>query len=652
MKRIWINLLFILFSINGFAQSIKVAILDFENTSGKTEYDALGKAMSSMLITDLGDKIHPKKVEFFERSQLNKLLDEQNLQRSKNFDAKTAVDFGKLSGVNYVFVGSVFVMDGNCAITSNLVDVETSKIVLSKEANGKIETWLQLKSQLAEAISVEFNNPITLEPSYKDQTTTLATLNQFGKVLSIMDEGDFEKAEQFITVFEETNPDFRYFKNLSEEIIKLQKEIKVIKERLADVMEPEKIAIDLINQNREIDKALEYLDVFDSRVNYANAYGETKKLFVCYQKARAYYRLGDFKKSMAYYDSTLSIDPNFHIGLWVKMRCMMGGDLVDLPENVVSLKPDRDYSNEIEECFVKITGYGKKNISSFNPRVYRRSSISKEECDNIENEECDFFSYGIKLPNREYRTIFDLILDDIEYRDMHQHIIRPANLYARYLISVGQTKKARLILENTLFQHFEFLEGTEADGLSELYYQRKDRTFNFLAADSFRDYVNLENKFNPIFIEHEPNVFISGGFNHEPENDGFTDNIVLLSNLLILERRYSDAVNLLMGFRNIFGEYEYNGWIDGKDYYNVDNFKVSLNLYLLSKLAGAESLKLREQCRQIYNQEKYKIGMLYEGKSLSYEQFLDERYMLLDEFFANEEIANGLRNVLVDIETD
>ena len=149
MKRIWINLLFILFSVNGFAQSIKVAILDFENTSGKTEYDALGKAMSSMLITDLGDNIHPKKVEFFERSQLNKLLDEQNLQRSKNFDAKTAVDFGKLSGVNYVFVGSVFVMDGNCAITSNLVDVETSKIVLSKEANGKIETWLHLQVNAA-----------------------------------------------------------------------------------------------------------------------------------------------------------------------------------------------------------------------------------------------------------------------------------------------------------------------------------------------------------------------------------------------------------------------------------------------------------------------------------------------------------------------
>ena len=73
MKVIFINLLLIFIRINGFAQTNKVAILDFENTSGKTEYEALGKAMSSMLITDLSNNIHPKKFEFFERSQLNKL---------------------------------------------------------------------------------------------------------------------------------------------------------------------------------------------------------------------------------------------------------------------------------------------------------------------------------------------------------------------------------------------------------------------------------------------------------------------------------------------------------------------------------------------------------------------------------------------------
>ena len=53
-----------------------------------------------------------------------------------SFDAKTAVGFGKLSGVNYVFVGSVFVMDKTCNFSSKLVDVQTSKIILSKDVSG------------------------------------------------------------------------------------------------------------------------------------------------------------------------------------------------------------------------------------------------------------------------------------------------------------------------------------------------------------------------------------------------------------------------------------------------------------------------------------------------------------------------------------
>ena len=216
-----------LFSFNlSFSQSFKVAILDFENTSGKTEYDALAKAISSMLITDLANNIHPKKVEFFERSQLNKLLDEQKLQKSKDFDTKTAVDFGKLSGVNYVFVGSVFVLDGTCNFSSKLVDVQTSKILLAKEVSGTIVNFLQLKSQLAEAIAIQLNNPITLEPSYKDQSTTLSTINQYGKILTTMDQGDADKAEQMRSLFEETNPDFKYYQEIKDDIEELKKQVE------------------------------------------------------------------------------------------------------------------------------------------------------------------------------------------------------------------------------------------------------------------------------------------------------------------------------------------------------------------------------------------------------------------------------------------
>ena len=216
-------LLFVLY--NAYSQTTKVAILDFENVSGAAEYESWGKALSNMLITDLANNIHPNKVEFFERSQLNKLLDEQSLQKSKNFDEKTAVDFGKLSGVNYVFIGSVFVMGSTCNFSSKLVDVQTSKILLTKDVSGNVEDFLKLKTELAEAIADQLNYPILLEPAYKELSTTPATINQYLKILNTMDGGDMEKAEEMRSLFEETNPEFRYFADVKEDIEELKKQV-------------------------------------------------------------------------------------------------------------------------------------------------------------------------------------------------------------------------------------------------------------------------------------------------------------------------------------------------------------------------------------------------------------------------------------------
>ena len=643
----------LLFSLVGMnfvhAQATKVAILDFENTSGKPEYDALAKAISSMLITDLANNIHPKKVEFFERSQLNKLLDEQKLQKSKNFDAKTAVDFGKLSGVNYVFVGSVFVLDGTCNFSSKLVDVQTSKILLAKEVSGTIVNFLQLKSQLAEAIAIQLNNPITLDPSYKDQSTTLSTINQYGKILTTMDQGDADKAEQMRSLFEETNPDFKYFKDLTEDIVKIKIEIKEIKETLDDVLEPEKIAVSLINENKEIDKSIKYLDFFNSKNNYANEYGDTKKLFVYHQKARAYYRLGDFEKSMKYYDSTLFLDPNYLAAYYTKMSLMMGGDFANVPYNVTTLKTDRDYSKEIEDCFFSITNYGRKNISSFNPKIYRQSRWNDQgACFNdVNSKECDFFEFVITLPEKGATKVDENLIRDLEnLSDLRYHIISPTNLYARYLTSKNQTKKALLILENCLFQQFEFLNGTydyERTDSKGIPFKEKDRSFNLLQIGPKRNYNEIVNIFNPIFKIYAPHQFV-GISNSTPENYGFTDNIILLSNLLISEKRYDDAISLLLGFKVIFGEY--TDFLKVKqDYYSIENFKIMCNLFLLSKLAGMENTNIKSECKQIYEKEAGKILALDGQKNLTFEQFIEELNVKFLGFHKNSDAKAGLKLV-------
>jgi curli biogenesis system outer membrane secretion channel CsgG len=87
----------VLFSINSVhSQVFRVAILDFQNISGITKYDGLGKAMSSMLISDIESNVSPKTLQLVERSQIQKILNEQNFQESGRVNKSTAVQAGKI----------------------------------------------------------------------------------------------------------------------------------------------------------------------------------------------------------------------------------------------------------------------------------------------------------------------------------------------------------------------------------------------------------------------------------------------------------------------------------------------------------------------------------------------------------------------------
>ena len=76
MKKTFLILVVILLKLSCYSQQIKVAIVDFDNTSGISKYDGLGKAMSSMLISDIEANVSPKRLQLVERSQINKILKE------------------------------------------------------------------------------------------------------------------------------------------------------------------------------------------------------------------------------------------------------------------------------------------------------------------------------------------------------------------------------------------------------------------------------------------------------------------------------------------------------------------------------------------------------------------------------------------------
>ena len=198
MKKLLIILLFTLISNLTISQAIRVAISDFENLSGNPKYDGLGKALSSMLISDIEINVSGKKIQLVERAQLNKILKEQNLQAGKSIDKNSAVKVGKLLGVNFILVGDIFVLNDDIVINARLTSIENGDIKFSNKQEGKLTQWLSVKTKIAKDLSQNLKIPF-MEPVIEDKEINLGVLNTFINAINASDAGDLNKSELFKT---------------------------------------------------------------------------------------------------------------------------------------------------------------------------------------------------------------------------------------------------------------------------------------------------------------------------------------------------------------------------------------------------------------------------------------------------------------------
>lgn len=373
----------ILFCFSNFLFSFsqtKVAILDFENTSGISKYDGFGKALSNMLITDLKNSIHPRKVSFLERSQLNKILEEQNLQKSKNFDKGTAVNFGKLAGVKYVLVGSVYVMDGTCNITSRLVDVQTSEIVHAKESNGKITNWLSLKSVLANELSTAMNNPVTIEAEYTIKETSEGVITQYAKVIDKMDKGDMDGAQEMTEMLSAVQPDFKYFDELKLDIEELKKQVA---KNTSDI----KILTDEVNENVTDYLVLGYKYADEKNFSQAEKYFSiglnkvSKSEIVDYLNyilalSELYYNYGKYIESLKYSEIGLDVYPYFKEFIYFKYSSLAKlNRLTEFDQIVKTAEDIRKYSSDSLIVACLKTFSEKNNVNYYTIEKYLYKAI-------------------------------------------------------------------------------------------------------------------------------------------------------------------------------------------------------------------------------------------------------------------------------------
>ena len=111
------------------------------------EYDALGKGISDVLITELA--VNPT-IRVIERDRVQQLMDEQNLGTAGRVDQETAVKVGKLLGVHHMIFGG-FIVDqrGTMRLDARAVHVETGVVEHVESVTDKADNLLAILSTIA-----------------------------------------------------------------------------------------------------------------------------------------------------------------------------------------------------------------------------------------------------------------------------------------------------------------------------------------------------------------------------------------------------------------------------------------------------------------------------------------------------------------------
>lgn len=175
-----------------------LAVLYFDNRTGSADYDALGKGLAAMMITDLAAV---ESLQVVEREHLQEVLQEMERQRSQYFDQSTAVRAGKLVGAQYILAGQITAVKPRVRLDTRIIDVATSEVVKSAQVIGDEEKFFELQQRLAKNLIDGLS--IALSPEAQAQLEAqqeanridrLGTMVQLSQAMALFDQGEYPDA--------------------------------------------------------------------------------------------------------------------------------------------------------------------------------------------------------------------------------------------------------------------------------------------------------------------------------------------------------------------------------------------------------------------------------------------------------------------------
>ncbi len=159
-----------------------LAILSFEERGAGLK--GQGANVRDLLFANL---IENPKLLIVERSELDKILDESELNLSGNVSADQATQIGQLTGAKIIVTGSIFKVDNNTHIVAKIISTETSKM-LGKSVKGA-EGLDVLVGQLAREVNTAINESAeSLLPPPVDKRQSIEKIQKMieGKQLPVI----------------------------------------------------------------------------------------------------------------------------------------------------------------------------------------------------------------------------------------------------------------------------------------------------------------------------------------------------------------------------------------------------------------------------------------------------------------------------------
>ncbi len=231
------------------AASPTVAVMPFKDLSGSKS--SIGEAIRETVTTDLKDVAGMRVIE---RSNIDKVLAEQNLQGSKtDLDPLSTVKIGKLLGATLIVGGAYQKAGSNVRLTARFVKVETGEIVGTAKVDGASSDFLQLQdrvtAELLKSAGMEQKAVQHFAKRVRPKIKSLKTVELYGDAVI---EPDDDKRRDLLKLALNEEPSFAYaLKDLDalekrmqqyakQAVAAQDKQLREMRDKLAKETDPEK----------------------------------------------------------------------------------------------------------------------------------------------------------------------------------------------------------------------------------------------------------------------------------------------------------------------------------------------------------------------------------------------------------------------------